>query len=95
MEFNDTVFVVRNDTVETCSIESTISYRGIVTGYHLRGHCDAQRVKVSKKDVFTDETAAAKELFVRNLKNKEESERPAEDVRGDRRWIKGHKKRRW
>lgn len=95
MEFNDKVFVVRNDTVETCLIESTISYRGMVTGYHLRGNSDAARVKVSKKDVFTDEKKAAKELFVRNLKSAEESERPAEDIRGDRHWIAGHKKRRW
>jgi len=95
MNYGDKVFVISTGDVEIAEIRSVISYRGMVTGYHLRTpHCDSAPVKVSKKDVFTDEEEATKALFIRNLKKTEKSKQPAEDVRGDRHWITGHKRHR-
>ncbi len=95
MEFGTKVFVITTGEVATNEIQSVISCKGVVTGYFLRVHCDAAPVKVNRKDVFTDEREAVKALFVRNLKASEsKSPTPAEDKKGDRHWIKGHKRYR-
>lgn len=95
MEFGEKVFVIQEDKVVLMEVKWPITHKGVVTGYEMKTHCDSPQVKFARKDVFTDEKKAIKALFVKNLKASEEKRvTPAEDKKGDRRWIKGHKRHR-
>lgn len=95
MEFGDTVYVIQHDKVVLMEIARPITRKGVVTGYVMRTHCDSPQVKFVRKYVFTDKKKAVKALFVKNLKASEEKTvTPAEDIKGDRHWIKGHKRHR-
>ena len=99
MNYGDTVFVVTQTNVVKATIRHTISLKGVVTGYEVSyvpsdDYPSPQLSKVLRKNIFTDEDAAIKALFVQNLKKEEAVKTPSADLAGDRHWITGHKRYR-
>ena len=101
MIYGDKVFVVTPVNVVKATIRQHISRQGVVTGYEVtyvpsENSPTPMLTKVLRKNVFTDEDAAMKALFINTLKKKEEeTNQPSEDKKSDRRWIPGFKKRKW
>ena len=101
MKLGDKVFVVTAVNVLEASVKFPITHKGAVTGYDVSFTAredntpTLQFTKISRKDIFTDETDAKKELFKRKLKKDEERVIPAEDKKGDRHWKAGYKKNRY
>jgi hypothetical protein len=100
MNYGDTVFVVTTANVVKATIRGIVSCKGVVTGYEVTyvpsdEYPSPQQSKVLRKNVYTNEEAAVKALFIQNLKKEEEVKTPSADVRGDRHWIPGYKKRKW
>ena len=92
MKFDDNVFVIIAEKIHSVTIHRIISYKGIVTGYEVIFR-PGDQLKIKKGDIFTDKTDATKALFMQKLKSAETIlETPAEDKKGDRHWITGHKK---
>ena len=90
MKCLDKVFVILGNTVYPGTILKPITLRGVVTGYEVR--IATNSVNLVKQYIFVDEEEATKALFIKNLKKAEEAKSPAQDVRGDRHWIAGHKR---
>jgi len=96
LKFGDKVFVVQESKkVLVGKVFGHTSFRGVVTGYEITFPNDQSaptKTAFVKQSVFTDEEAAKKELFKRKLKTEEAVKLPAEDKKGDRHWIAGHKR---
>jgi len=102
MNYGDTVFVVTTVNVLEATIKFPITRQGVVTGYDVsfsKNDNDEvtvpQFTKIPRKDIFAEEVDAKKALFKKKLKKDEEIVIPAEDKKGDRRWISGYKKNRY
>ncbi len=95
LEYGDKVFVIIAEKIHSATIRGGVSYKGVVTGYEV-SLLPAETLTFKKKNIFVDETDATKALFKQKLKAKETMrEIPAEDKKGDRRWIPGYKKRKF
>ena len=93
MKFDDNVFVIIAEKIHSAIIHNIISYKGVVTGYEVTLGSPANQLKFKKRDIFTDKTDVTKALFMQKLKSAETMrEIPAEDQKGGRHWITGHKK---
>ena len=101
LKFGEKVFVVTSEKIFEGNIFGHISHKGVVTGYrisHLNPDLDdnpnpIREMNYPKKDIFVDEEDAKKALFKKKLRADTEVVRPAEDKKGDRHWIAGHKRR--
>ena len=97
MEFGDEVFIVTSDKIVEGTICHIISHKGVVTGYSVRSEelqSFPATTNFARGSIFVDEKEAKKALFTKKLKADETVVIPAEDKKGDRHWIKGHKRHR-
>lgn len=91
-EFSDKVFVIVADEITEVTVHSHISCKGVVTGYKIWSTTGGF-MTFKKADIYVDEDAATKALFLKKLKADDEDRNlPAEDKKGERHWIKGHKR---
>lgn len=98
MKLGDKIFVVTQTNVLEATIKFPITRQGVVTGYDVSFAAREDNLpvphftKIPRKDIFVEEVDAKKALFKKKLKKDEAVVIPAEDKKGDRHWIAGHKR---
>ena len=80
LRLGDTVFVIVDNKVLPVTIHNYVTLKGVVTGYQVASKELERQASYKKSEVFTNEEAAGKELFLKTLKaDKEPRQAPSTD----------------